>query len=323
MDRLTAMRVFVQTVDSGSLSAAAESLDISRAMASRYLEGLEDWLGVRLLHRTTRKLSLSDAGEQALARCREMLALSDDFVAQASHGGAQAQGKLRVTTSPSFAQAQLAAAMVDFQVLHPQVEIDLQVGDRMVNLVEERIDLAVRISNRIDPLLVARRLAVCQSVLCASPAYLRRAGVPATPEELKQHRCVTHSSGIAPEYMLRRDGQLSKIQVGGALTVNETCITRAAAMAGAGIAMLPTFYAVEELARGTLVRVLPDYTLDPLDIQAVYLSRRHQPQPLRLLIEFLAERFGGAVAPWDRGEWAAPPATGGKAPRRRAAQAAP
>lgn len=300
MDTLKAMQVFVAVVDAGSQTAAADTLGLSRPVVSRYIAELEGWTGARLLHRTTRKLGLSDAGEQALGRCREMLALADDFLAQTSQDGALVQGRLRVTTSPSFAQAQLAGAVVEFQALHPLVEIDLLVGDRMVNLVEERIDLAVRISNRIDPLLVARRLAVCQSVLCASPAYLRRAGSPLVPEDLKAHRCITHSSGIAPEYMLRRDGVLTKVQGGGGLTVNETCITRAAALAGAGIAMLPTFSAGDDLARGALVPVLPLYTVDPFDIQAVYLSRRHQPRPLRLLIEFLSDRFGGAVAPWDR-----------------------
>ena len=302
MDRLTAMRVFVETVDRGSLSAAAESLDMSRAMASRYLEGLESWLGARLLHRTTRRLGLSDAGEQALARCREMLELADDVRAQTTQGAGVAQGKLRLTTSPSFAQAQLTAAVVDFQTQHPLVEVDFFVVDRAVNLAEERIDLAVRISNRIDPGLVARRLAVCQSVLCASPAYLERQGSPAIPEDLTTHRCITHSSGFPPAYELRLGGQLTTVKAHGILTGNETSVVRAAAIAGAGIAMLPTYYVGDDLAQGTLQRVLPQYALAPMDIQAVYLSRRHQPKPLRLLIEFLAQRFGGEVPPWDSKE---------------------
>ena len=203
MDRVTAMRVFVEIVDRGSISAAADALDMSRAMASRYLEGLESWLGVRLLHRTTRKLSLSDAGEQALKGFREMVALADDVHAQASQQG-EVQGRLRITSSPSFAQAQLTAAVVDFQQEYPKVEIDLMMVDRTVDLVQDRIDLAIRLSNRIDDTLVARRLAVCHSVLCASPSYLARAGVPKKPEDLERHRCVVHSAGFAPSYKLRR-----------------------------------------------------------------------------------------------------------------------
>lgn len=171
--------------------------------------------------------------------------------------------------------------------------------DRAVNLVEDRIDLAVRLSNRIDPGLVARRLAVCHSVLCASPAYLKRAGVPRTPEDLRAHRCITHSSGFAPEYKLSLRDELTTIEAHGILTANETSVVRAATLAGAGIAMLPTYYVGNDLARRALELVLPEYVLEPLDIQAVYLSRRHQPKPLRLLIEFFADRFGGEIAPWD------------------------
>lgn len=299
MDRLTAMRVFIEIVDRGSVSAAADTLGMSRAMASRYLEGLEDWLGARLLHRTTRRLALSDAGERALENCREMVALAEDVAAQTSQGGGEAHGRLRLTSSPAFAQAQLTSAVVDFQALHPLVEIELILVDRAVNLVEDRIDLAVRLSNRIDPGLVARRLAICHSVLCASPAYLKRAGVPKSPEDLRTHRCITHSTAFAPEYNLRLEGQLTTIEAQGILTANETSIMRAAALAGGGIAMLPTFYVGDDLARGTLQPVLPKYALEPLEVQAVFLSRRHQPKPLRLLIEFLADRFGGEVAPWD------------------------
>ena len=299
MDRLTAMRVFIATVDRGSLSAAADSLDMSRAMVSRYLESLEDWLGARLLHRTTRRLALSDAGEQALISCREMVGLADDVVAQASQGGGAVRGKLRLTSSPSFAEAQLTAAVVDFQALHPLVEIDLIVVDRAINLVEDRIDLAVRLSNRIDVGLVARRLAICRSVLCASPAYLKRAGVPTTPSDLTAHRFVTHSAGFAPEFRLRLGEEVTTIQPQGILTGNETSVVRAATLAGGGIAMLPTYYVGDDLAQGTLQHVLPKHALDTLDIQAVYLSRRHQPKPLRFLIEFFAKRFGGQAAPWD------------------------
>ena len=300
MDRLTSIQVFIETADRGSLTAAANSLDMSRAMATRYLETLEEWLGTRLFHRTARKLSLTDAGQQALPRCRQMVELAEEVKAHSSHGRSEAKGKLRLTAPSSFAQAQLASALVDFQERHPLVEIDLVIGDRALNLVEERIDLAIRISNSVDSGLVARKLAVCQSILCASPAYLKRFGHPRAPGDLKKHRCVTHSTGPAPEFALRLGDASTVIKAAGRFTANETSIVLAAVLSGAGIAMLPTYYVGEHVRRGALEKVLPDHALEPLDIQAVYLSKRHQPKHLRLLIEFLVERFNGSVAPWDR-----------------------
>lgn len=173
--------------------------------------------------------------------------------------------------------------------------------DRTVDLVQDRIDLAIRLSHRIDDGLVARRLAACRSVLCASPAYLQRAGTPQTPADLASHRCVMHSNAFAQSFQLRRGAEVASVAAKGTLTANETSIVRAAALAGGGIAMLPTYYVGEALARGLLQVVLPGYELDAMSIHAVYLSRRHQPLALRRLIEFLAERFGGDVAPWDWG----------------------
>lgn len=299
MDRLTAMRVFVEVADRGSLTQAAERLELSRAMVSRHLANLEAWLGARLLHRTTRRISLSDAGQAALPRCRQLLDLSGEMESAAGKRAHEAVGTLRITTSPSFAQAQLTTALVAFQARHPRVEVDLLVVDRAVNLVEERIDLAVRITNSLDDQFVARRLAVCRSVLCASPAYLRRHGRPSTPADLKAHDCITHTFGNRGEYRLRRDGQVATVAVSGSMRSNETAVLRTAALAGAGIAMLPTYYVLDDLARGALVRLLPDHEPEPLGIHAVYLSRQHQPQALRLLVDHLARTFQGDAPPWD------------------------
>jgi DNA-binding transcriptional LysR family regulator len=300
MDRLTAVRVFIEVADRGSLTQAAEQLDMSRAMVSRYLASLEQWLGARLLHRTTRRIGLTDAGQEALPRCRQMLELSGEVEAVAGARRRQPIGKLRITTSLSFAQAQLTAALIGFQSKYPRVEIDLYAVDRFVNLVEERVDLAVRITNALDDNVVARKLALCHSVLCASPAYVRRHGRPASPWDLKAHNCITHAFGSRAEYRLRNKGQTTSVAVSGSLFSNETAVLRQAVLAGAGIAMLPTYYVGDDLRQGTLVRLLPDHEPEPMDIHAVYLSRQHQPQALRLLIEFLAQRFGGEAAPWDR-----------------------
>jgi DNA-binding transcriptional LysR family regulator len=299
MDQLGVIRSFVEIVDRGSLTKAAEALDLSRAMVSRHLEAIERWLGARLLHRTTRRVSLSEAGHEALPRLRQMLELAADLQATAGARSAEPSGRLRVTTSQSFAVSQLADAVVDFQRRHPRVELELVTIDRPVNLVEERIDVAVRITNRLDEGLVARKLALCRSALCASPAYLKRHGTPTRPDQLTDHPCITHAFGSRAEYRLRRNGRTTVTAVHGVLSTNETSVVRQAALAGAGIAMLPTYFVKDDLARGALVRLLPDFEPEPLGLYAVYLSRQHQPLPLRLLIDFLAARFSGDVAPWD------------------------
>lgn len=299
MDHLNAIRSFIEIADRGSLTRAAETLDLSRAMISRHLEGLERWLGARLLHRTTRRVSLSEAGLEALPRLRQMLELASDLQAVVGARRTEPKGKLRITTSLSFAISCLTQAIVDFQGQHPRIEVELVTLDRAVDLVGERIDLAVRITNRLDDGVVARRLASCRSVLCASPAYLKRRGRPKRPEELKTHECITHAFGARAEYRLRGAARATTLDVKGSLSSNETAVLRQAALAGAGIAMLPTYFVGDDLMRGALVRLLPDHEPEPLGIHAVYLSRQHQPQPLKLLIDFLAERFGGDVAPWD------------------------
>lgn len=299
MDQLSAIRSFVEIADQGSLTRAAESLDLSRAMVSRHLESLERWLGARLLHRTTRRVSLSAAGEEALPRLRQMLELAADLQAVSGARRAEPTGKLRITTSLSFAMACLTQAIVDFQRQHPRITVDLMTVDRAVDLVAERIDLAVRITNRLDDGVVARKLASCRSVLCAAPAYLAQHGQPLRAADLALHACITHAFGSRAEYRLAHAGRVLVQAVAGSLSGNETAVVRQAALAGAGIAMLPTYFVREELARGTLVRVLPDHEPEPLGIHAVYLSRQHQPRPLSLLIEFLAQRFSGETAPWD------------------------
>ncbi|GCL64660.1 LysR family transcriptional regulator [Pseudaquabacterium pictum] len=300
MDQLSAIRTFVEIADQGSLTRAAETLDLSRAMVSRHLEGLERWLGARLLHRTTRRVSLSAAGEEALPRLRQMLALAADLQAAAGVRRSEATGKLRVTTSLSFALSVLTQAVVDFQSQHPRIEIDLLTVDRAVDLVSERIDLAVRITNRLDDGMVARRLATCRSVLCAAPAYLAARGTPAKPGDLAAHNCITHAFGTRSVYRLGPSDRLVSQPVRGTLSGNETVVLKQAAMAGAGIAMLPTYFVGDELRRGTLVRVLPGHAPEALGIHAVVLTRQHQPLPLRLLVDFLADRFGGDTAPWDQ-----------------------
>lgn len=299
MDRLTAMQVFAEISDRGGLSAAAESLSMSRAMVSRYLESLEHWLGVRLLHRTTRRVSLTDAGQEALQRCRQMLDLMQEVRASAGQRQLAPAGRLRITTSLSFAQSHLVDAVTDFLALHPQTEVELVALERAVNLVEERIDLALRITNQLEPNLVARQLSVCRSVVCASPAYLAAAGMPRKPDDLRRHRCVGRAQIGRHEYRLSKGGQAVRVPVSGTLSANETLLILHGVLAGAGIGLLPTYLVGEHLRREQLVRLLPAWEPETLGIHALYLSRSHQPRLLRAMLDFLAERFGPEPS-WDR-----------------------
>lgn len=300
MDRLTAVRVFVEIADRGSLTQAAEHLEMSAAMVSRYLAAVETWFGARLLHRTTRKISLTEAGQAAMPACRQLLEITEDVQHIAAERSREPAGILRVTTSSSFAEAQLTAALVDFQRQHTQVEIVLSVSDKASDLVAERVDLAVRLTNTLDPSMITRPLARCHSLLCASPGYLERHGVPRTAEELRQHRCIAHAFGIGKQYRLTRNGETLTVPVDWSFHTNETAVLRRAVLSGAGIGMLPTYYLGDDLRAGRLVQILPDYDADVLGIHAIYLSRQHQPLALRLLVDFLATRFAGDPAPWDQ-----------------------
>ena len=291
MDRMTAMTVFVEVVERGSLTAAAEALDMSRAMVTRYLAEVERWLGARLLHRTTRRISLTGPGEAALLRFRQMLAIGEELHGELATDNPEPHGVLRVTASVSFGQSHLAAAVAGFVQRYPLTRVELLLVDRMVNLVEERVDVAVRISRAIDPNLIARPLAQCHSVLCAAPAYLAAHGTPATADALAAHNCLTHHYVGRSVWQLQRDGRTVSVAVGGNISANEASLLVEAVRAGAGIAMLPIYQIGPLLESGELVQVLPEYELDAMGLHAVYASRRQLPAVMRSFLDFLVERF--------------------------------
>ncbi|ALU91720.1 LysR family transcription regulator protein [Herbaspirillum rubrisubalbicans M1] len=302
MDRLMAMQVFVAVVDGGSLSAAAEQLDLSRPVVSRYVAELEDWVGARLLHRTTRRLSLTPAGNELLPRCRQMLEYSDDMRHALEAPDETPRGLLRITTSTSFAQTQLIQAVVDYGQRYPGVAVDLLALDRTVNLVEERIDLAIRMTNRLEPNLIARQLGVCRSVICATPAYLARHGLPRKVEDLALHNCLTHSYvgrslwQFDPKRKTTKASQKAKTQtvaVGGSISANEVTVLLQAVLAGVGIGHMPAYMVAPLVASGQLVRLLPEYEPLQLGMYGVYASRKHMPATLRTMLDFLAQRFAG------------------------------
>ncbi len=294
------MRVFVTVVDLGSQSAAADHLDLSRPVVSRYLAELEDWVGARLLHRTTRKLSLTAAGSETLPRCRQMLELSGDMQAAVSEPDDAPRGLLRLSVSTSFGQAQLAQAIAEYVKRYPRVTVDLQMLDRTVNLVDERIDLAIRTSNDLDPNLIARRLTVCRSVVCATPAYLLEHPAPQKVEDLAGHNCLTHSYFGKSLWHFEERGEHVSVPINGNITSNEASTLLRVTLAGAGVSMLPSYQAGDYIRRGELVRLLPDAEPRRMNIYAVYASRKHMPSALRSLLDFLVVRFPEEPA-WDAG----------------------
>lgn len=299
MDRLHAMRVFVTVVDLGSQSAAADHLQLSRPVVSRYLAELEDWVGARLMQRTTRKLSLTAAGQETLPRCRQLLELAGDLQAAVQQPDDAPRGALRISVSTSFGQAQLVDAVAEYVQRYPGVKVELQMLDRTVNLVDERIDLAIRTSNDLDPNLIARRLSVCRSVICAAPAYLREHGTPLRVEDLSQHNCLTHAYFGHSLWHFEVGGEQVAVPVAGNITANEVLALQKATLAGVGIAMLPTYQAAAALRSGELVRLLPEARPQDLNLNAVYTSRKHMPATLRSMLDFLAQRFRDEPE-WDR-----------------------
>lgn len=297
MDRLTAMQVFAEVAVSGSFSATADKLDMSRAMVTRYVAELEQWLGTRLLQRTTRSVTLTDAGENCLRRSQQMLALMDNVEEETSSQGGALRGQLRITCSMSFAYAQMAAAATDFLKLHPQLKIDLNASEGALNLVEARIDLAIRISAQPDPALIGRVLAPCTSVLVASPAYIAAHGLPQLPAELATHRCLSYANFGKSVWTLSRGEEHAEVSVGSHLSANEATALLQAALAGAGIALQPTYLANPHLRDGSLQQLLPGWKLPDMAIYALYPSRKHLSPAVRAFLDFLVERF--ARVPWQ------------------------
>ena len=291
MDRLTAMQVFSEVAASGSFTATADKLEMSRAMVTRYVGELERWLGSRLLQRTTRSVTLTDAGKQCLRRSQQMLALVDAVQDETMTRDGALRGQLRIATSGSFGFSHLAPAITEFLAMHPQLKIDLNVSEGAVNLVEARIDLAIRISSEPDPMLVGRPLAPCESVLVASAAYLKQHGVPQTPDALTQHTCLSHANVGRSVWRLTRGDETASVSVTSRFSANDSTILLHAALAGGGIALVPTFLASQSLSAGALVQVLPNWQPPVMQIFALYPSRRNLSPAVRAIVDFLVIRF--------------------------------
>lgn len=299
MDRFLEMQTFNAVVETGSFVAAAELLQLSKAAVSRHVVELEKRLGIRLLHRTTRRLSLTPEGQVFYARGKEVLAELDAVEAEVTARRESVSGLLRINAPFTFGIAHLAPLWGLFREQHPQVTLDITLSDRLVDLVEEGYDLAIRIAALETSSLVSRRLVTTRMTLCASPEYLRRHGTPRHPSELGGHQVIAYS------YLATKDdwhfhGPEGRVVVSTRpwMRTNngETC--RAAALAHQGVILQPRFVVDAELAAGHLVELLPDYRSTEIGIYAVYPSRKHLSAKVRVLVEFLADRLArhGAAA---------------------------
>lgn len=289
---LARIRAFVQVYDAGGFSAAARVHGRSKALLSKYVTDLEDYLGVRLMNRTTRKLSLTEAGEGYYREVSEILARLDDLDATITDQTAAPRGILRVSAPRNFGESTLVDPLFEFVRLHPDVTLDLKLEDRMVDLVDEGFDVALRISAMSDSSLIARKIAETCAYVCASPSLIKAHGVPKTPDALRGLPCIidTNMSGQANWRFIEDDKTVS-IHVDGPIKVNSPMGAKIAAQKGLGFALLPSFLADSAIAEGSLVPVLESYLPQRPLLQAVYPHRRHLSGKVRALIDFLVAWF--------------------------------
>lgn len=301
MDKLVAMSVFRAVVECGSFAKASEKLDISTTTTSRLVGELEQALGISLLHRSTRKISLTECGMAYYGRCCQHL--EDIAATEMAICGerSKVQGTLRLSVPYSFGNTFLAPHIPRFMAAFPELRVDIAYSDRLVDLAQEGIDLAVRICRDVNSMYVARPLAPVQVAVCGSPDYLARHGFPQHPEDLCRHNCLCYSNlATGNQWVLQKDGQEFSVAIHGTLRSNNGETNRLAALAGLGLIREPTFIVGDDLRAGRLVRVLPDYATRPLAIYAVYLPANRNSARIRAITDFLVGAFAEHAPRWDR-----------------------
>lgn len=289
---LARIRAFVQVFDSGGFSAAARAHGRSKALLSKYVTDLEDHLGVRLMNRTTRKLSLTEAGEVYYREVCQLLLQLDELDATITDQTAEPRGLLRVSAARNFGEMTLAPALYAFMIKHPEVTLDLRLEDRFVDLVDEGIDVALRISSMPDSSLIARKIGETRMVICASPSLIKTLGTPKNAEALRSLPCIidTNLQGQANWRFVEGEKPIS-IHVSGPIRVNSPVAATKAVLAGLGFAALPSYLADDLVADGQLVAVLKDIMPEGPSLQAVYPHRRHLAGKVRALIDHLVLWF--------------------------------
>jgi DNA-binding transcriptional LysR family regulator len=303
MQNLTDIAIFVKVVELSSFTAAADALEMSQPVVSKAVARLEEKLGARLLNRTTRRLSLTEAGSELYRRSVRALEEIENAELEVARFQTEPRGALRVSAPMSFSILHLGPVLQAFLDRYPGVTVELSLDDRQIDLVEEGFDIAIRIGRLQDSNLIARKITPCRQVLCASPGYVAKHGAPEHPDDLLKHKCVLYSLISAPrEWRLTGpDGEEHVVPVTGTLQSNNGLVNRAAAMAGSGIVLLPTFYLGDQLRSGELKALLCKYKPPEIAMHAVYPERRNLMPKVRAFVDFLAETFGGPEPPWERG----------------------
>jgi DNA-binding transcriptional LysR family regulator len=298
MDPVSGMAVFARVVEEEGFTAAARALGISKAAVSKQVAGLEDRLGVRLLNRSTRRLGLTEAGRDYYERARRILAEVEEAEQSAQSRQANPRGRLRVNAPVTFGIAHLAPVVPQFMRRYPQVEVELVLNDRFVDLIEEGFDLAIRVADLPSSSLIARRLCETRQVTAASPSYLKARGVPRHPRDLAGHDCLLYSYLASGEEWRYADGdEVFGVRVNGPLRANNGDVLRHAAAAGLGVVYAPEFVLAQALAAGDLTPVLEEWRAPASGVHAVYSPGRPLGAKLRVFVDFLAETLGKARAP--------------------------
>lgn len=290
MDTLSRMRAFVDVVEAEGFSAAARKVGKSKALLSKYVRELEDELGALLLNRTTRQLSLTEAGHTYYARAVELLRDVEDLAESVRDSSGDVRGRVRLSAPRTFADAPVGQSLIDFAKAHPDITLEINLDDRFVDLVEEGFDLAIRITKLSDSSLIAKRLAPFRVVLCASPELIATHGEPKSPQDLTHLPCIVDTnSRYRQNWPFRdEDGEIVNIPVTGRIEVNSPMTARAAAISGLGFAVLPDFIADPEVEAGRLVPLLQDNAANGAGIYAIYPHRRYLPAKVRAFVDYLA-----------------------------------
>jgi DNA-binding transcriptional LysR family regulator len=301
MDKLASLKAFTKVVEHGNFSEAGRELRLSRSAVSKYVIELERELGVQLLNRTTRSVSPTDNGLAYYRRCIAVLADLEEADLAVTQGQVEPRGVLRVNAPMSFGTLHLGHAIADFMGRHPDLSIQLVLGDHFADPVQEGYDVTLRIADLASSSLIARRIVTARRVLCAAPAYLGERGTPLHPNDLKTHDCLSYDHlATGTQWKLTGPDGDHWIQVAWNLSANNAEVLNDAAVEGRGIALLPTFIAGPDLQAGRLVAILTDYRAPELSLYAIYPPTRHLAAKVRLFIDFLVERFGSRPS-WDEG----------------------
>ena len=293
MDTIDGMRTYVGVVSEGSFSRAAERLGMSPQLVSKYVAQLEARLGARLINRSTRKLSITEVGQAYYERCRDVLADIEEMENAVGDEAVAARGTLRINAPMTFGTMHLSRAIAEYQQGQPNVTLDLTLDDRVVDIVSEGYDIAIRIGRMQESSLVARKLAPVRLVVCAAPEYLAARGTPDVPEDLAEHDCLRHSlSSDADRWRFRKGDETFDMNVTGSFLANNGDAIRLAALAGRGLALQPTFIVGNDIREGLLQRVLQDYEVDPMGVYAVYAHRKYLSGKVRTFVDYLGGYFG-------------------------------